>query len=394
MPLLLPLEGIRILDLTRVLAGPFCSWILGSLGAEVIKIERPGRGDQARDIGPFVAGESVYFMSINRAKRGITLDLKRGQEVLSRLISRSDVLLENFAPGVMERLGLSYGEVAAQNPRIVYASISGFGQTGPARDKRAYDQIIQSLSGVMAITGEPGHPPVRVGFSIGDLAAGLFCSTAVLAALRQRDVMGQGQRIDISMLDAVLALLENPVARYLATGESPGVLGSRHPTVTPNQAFRASDGWLVLAAGNDEQWVKFCHAIDRPDLAENPRYAKNAERTRLRDELEPILQASLLARTRAEWVERLEAAGVPTAPIHTIADAVNWDQTRARGMIREVQHPVAGSTRFVGLPIQASGMEELANSPAPTLGQDTGALLAELGFSEDEITSMRHDGVI
>jgi len=391
---LLPLEGIRILDLTRVLAGPFCSWILGSLGAEVIKIERPGRGDQARDIGPFVAGESVYFMSINRAKRGITLDLKRGQEVLSRLISRSDVLLENFAPGVMERLGLSYGEVAAQNPRIVYASISGFGQTGPARDKRAYDQIIQSLSGVMAITGEPGHPPVRVGFSIGDLAAGLFCSTAVLAALRQRDVMGQGQRIDISMLDAVLALLENPVARYLATGESPGVLGSRHPTVTPNQAFRASDGWLVLAAGNDEQWVKFCHAIDRPDLAENPRYAKNAERTRLRDELEPILQASLLARTRAEWVERLEAAGVPTAPIHTIADAVNWDQTRARGMIREVQHPVAGSTRFVGLPIQASGMEELANSPAPTLGQDTGALLAELGFSEDEITSMRHDGVI
>lgn len=391
---MLPLEGIRILDLTRVLAGPFCSWILGSLGAEVIKIERPGRGDQARDIGPFVAGESVYFMSINRAKRGITLDLKRGQEVLSRLISRSDVLLENFAPGVMERLGLSYGEVAAQNPRIVYASISGFGQTGPARDKRAYDQIIQSLSGVMAITGEPGHPPVRVGFSIGDLAAGLFCSTAVLAALRQRDVMGQGQRIDISMLDAVLALLENPVARYLATGESPGVLGSRHPTVTPNQAFRASDGWLVLAAGNDEQWVKFCHAIDRPDLAENPRYAKNAERTRLRDELEPILQASLLARTRAEWVERLEAAGVPTAPIHTIADAVNWDQTRARGMIREVQHPVAGSTRFVGLPIQASGMEELANSPAPTLGQDTGALLAELGFSEDEITSMRHDGVI
>ncbi|MCZ7570050.1 MAG: CoA transferase [Ardenticatenaceae bacterium] len=391
---MLPLEGIRILDFTRVLAGPFCSWILGSLGAEVIKIERPGRGDQARDIGPFVAGESVYFMSINRAKRGITLDLKRGQEVLSRLISRSDVLLENFAPGVMERLGLSYGEVAAQNPRIVYASISGFGQTGPARDKRAYDQIIQSLSGVMAITGEPGHPPVRVGFSIGDLAAGLFCSTAVLAALRQRDVMGQGQRIDISMLDAVLALLENPVARYLATGESPGVLGSRHPTVTPNQAFRASDGWLVLAAGNDEQWVKFCHAIDRPDLAENPRYAKNAERTRLRDELEPILQASLLARTRAEWVERLEAAGVPAAPIHTIADAVNWDQTRARGMIREVQHPVAGSTRFVGLPIQASGMEELANSPAPTLGQDTGALLAELGFSEDEITSMRHDGVI
>jgi CoA:oxalate CoA-transferase len=394
----LPLQGVRVLDLTRVLSGPYCTWILGALGADVVKIEQPGRGDQSRDIGPFVGGESVYFMSINRCKRGMTLDLKRGGEVLRRLIERADVLVENFAPGVMDRNGLGYAEVSARNPRLVYASVSGFGQTGPARSKRAYDQIIQAMSGVMSITGEPGGgpaaPPVRVGFSIGDLAAGTFCGVAVLAALRQRDATGRGQWLDVGMLDSLLAMLENPIARYATAGELAGPLGSRHPTVTPAQAFMASDGWFVLAVGKDEEWLKFCNVIERPDLAADPRYRKNAERTRLRDELEPVLQRVLLERPRAEWVQRLERAGIPAAPLHNIAETVEWEHTAARGMITEVLHPVAGLTRFVSLPFRGSDMDAFANTPAPTLGEQTDAILAELGFNADEIARLRATKVV
>jgi CoA:oxalate CoA-transferase len=364
------------------------------MGGEVIKVEQPGSGDQARNIGPFISGESAYFMSINRAKRGITLDLKRGQDVIRRLIARTDVLVENFAPGVMDRLGLSYEEVVAHSPRIIYASISGFGHSGPARDKRAYDQIVQALSGAMSIMGEPGHPPVRVGFSIGDLAAGLFCTIAILGALRQRDHTNRGQQLDIAMMDSALTLMENAVARYLATGEVPGPLGSRHPTVTPNQAFMASDGWFVVAVGYDQQWVNFCNAIGQSDLGSDPRYAKNPDRTRLQNELEPILQRALKDRTRSQWVELLEKAGIPAAPIHNIADAVNWEQTRSREMVWESEHPVAGMTRFVGLPIRASGADPFANDPAPTLGQHTDAILEELGFSINEIATFRREGVI
>lgn len=391
---MLPLEGIRILDLTRVLAGPYCTWILGALGADVIKVEQPGKGDQARNIGPFVDGASSYFMSINRTKRSITLDLKQGKEVVNRLIANSDILVENFAPGVMDRLGLGYQKVAAENSRIIYASISGFGQTGPARDKRAYDQIIQALSGVMSITGEQDRPPVRVGFSIGDLAAGLFCSIAILAALRQREQTNRGQSLDISMTESVLALLENPIARYSATGEIPAPLGSRHPTVTPNQAFKAADRWFVVAVGNDDQWVKFCDAIGRKDLADNPRFAKNPDRNRLRDELETILQDELETRTCAEWVEIFDAAGIPAAPIHNIADAVNWEQVRARGSVWETEHPVAGKTQLIGLPILASAMGNFANDPAPTLGQQTDAILRDLGFSSDDISDLHARGVV
>lgn len=391
---MLPLEGIQVLDLSRVLTGPFCTWILGAFGADVIKVEQPGRGDQARGIDPFLGSESVYFMSINRAKRGMTLDLKKGREVFRRLVTQCDVLVENFSPGVMERLDLNYKDVAEMNPQIIYASISGFGQTGPYRDKRAYDQIIQALSGAMAITGEPDRPPVRIGFSIGDLAAGMFCSTAILAALRQREKTGRGQRLDISMLDAVLMLMENAVARYFATGESPAALGSRHPSVTPNQAFRAADGWFVVAAGNDQQWVKLCEAIGRSDLASDPRYATNAERTRLRDEVESLLQQTFAPRPRNEWVDLLESVGVPAAPMHSVAEAVEWEQPRTRGLFDEVVHPAAGPTRFVSLPLMASGMDSFANSPAPELGQDTDAILVEFGFSADEIARLREKGIV
>lgn len=391
---MLPLQGVRVLDLTRVLSGPYCTWILGALGAEVVKVERPGRGDQSRDIGPYVAGESVYFMSVNRCKRGMTLDLKRGGDVLRRLIERSDVLVENFSPGVMDRNGLSYAEVSELNPRVVYASISGFGQTGPARSKRAYDQIIQAMSGVMSITGEPDGAPVRVGFSIGDLAAGLFCTVAILAALRQRETTGMGQCVDVAMLDSLVAMLENPIARYTNVGELAAPLGSRHPTVTPNQAFLASDGWFVLAVGNDEQWRTFCHVIVRPDLAADPRYAKNSERTRLRDELEPALQKVLLERTRGDWVARLDAAGIPAAKLQTVGDVAESDQLIARGAIAEVLHPVAGLLRFVSLPFKASGMDTFANSPAPSLGQQTDSVLGELGFDSSAIAAMRASGVV
>lgn len=391
---MLPLEGIRILDLTRVLAGPYCTWILATLGATVIKVEQPGKGDQARDIPPFVNRESVYYMSLNRGKQGITLDLKRGGDVARRLAAGVDVLVENFAPGVTDRLGLGYAALAAENSRLIYASISGFGQTGPARDRRAYDQIVQALTGVMSITGEPDRPPLRVGFSIGDLAAGLFAATGILGALRQRDVTGVGQYLDIGMLESVLALLENPVARYLATGEVPAPLGHRHPTVTPVQAFEAADGWFVVAAGNNDQWVRFCQAIDHPELATDSRFVRNPDRTARRAELEAILQDILRGRTRTEWIERLAGVGVPAAPIHSVADAVNWEQTRARGAVVDVCHPTAGQTQFVGFPVQFSGAETDASRPAPILGQHTDHVLAQEGFSPAEIAALRDQGVI
>lgn len=383
-----------MLDLSRVLAGPYCTWILASLGADVVKVEQPGRGDQSRDIPPFVEGESVYYMSLNREKRGMTLDLKHAGDVMRGLLPWADVLVENFSLGVMERLGLGYEAVSAVNPRLVYTSISGFGQTGPARNRRAYDQVIQALSGVMSITGEPGRPPVRVGFSIGDIAAGMFASTAILAALRERDRSGVGQHLDVSMLDSVLALLENPIARYLATGETPERLGSRHPTVTPNQGFEAADGWFVVSVGNDEQWPRFCRAIGHPELLEDERFARNADRTSRQSELEAILQPILRQRMRAEWIECIEAAEVPAAPINSIAEVAAWEHLSARKMLVEVEHPVAGPGRFVRFPVQMSGAGQAASHPAPTLGQDTDAILRELGFVDGEIASLRQSGVV
>lgn len=389
-----PLEGIRVLDLTRVLAGPYCTWILGALGADVVKVEQPGVGDQSRGYGPYVAGESVYFMSINRCKRGITLDLKRGADVVRRLIERSDVLVENFSPGVMERTGLSYAAVSAINRRLVYASISGFGQTGPAASKRAYDPIVQALSGLMSVTGEPGQAPVRVGFSIGDIAAGTFSAVAILAALRQRDATGRGQWLDVGMVDSLVAMMEYPVARYATAGELPTPLGNRHPTITPEQAFLASDGWFVLAVANEKQWRSFCAVIDRPELASDLRYQTNGDRTRRHDELETLLASILVQRTRREWIERLGEAGIPAAALHNVADLVEWDQVRARSLVAEVVHPVAGRTRLASLPFRSSEADSFANSPAPTLGAQTDTVLAELGYTASDVAAMRADNII
>ncbi len=382
-----PLEGLRVADFSRVLAGPYATWVLAAMGADVIKVEEPGRGDQARRIGPFVDGRSVYFLSLNRAKRGMTLNLKdpRGLEAARRLIAWSDVVVENFAPGVMDRIGLGYEVASAINPRVIYASISGFGQTGPERDRRAYDMVIQALSGIMSITGPEQGPPVRVGVSIGDIMAALFAVVGILAALRRRDRTGRGAYLDVSMMDCLLALMENPVARYLATGEVPRPLGARHPVVTPIDLFESSDGYLVVAAGNDAQWLRLCSAIGRPDLAEREDLRTNADRTARHEDVTQALAGVFRTQTSGHWVDVLNAAGVPAAPLHTIKDAVEWAQTRARG---------ATAGRFVRLPIHGTGFEAPCDSNAPALGEHTDGALGELGYDSDTIASWRRGGVL
>ncbi|MBM4082417.1 MAG: CoA transferase, partial [Planctomycetes bacterium] len=310
-----PLSGIRVIDLTRVLAGPFAAMLLGDLGAEVIKIEQPGSGDDARGFGPFKDGVSGYFMSVNRGKRGMTLNLKhpKGKEILRQLVGQSDVLVENFRPGVMDRLGLGYEALAKVNPRLIYAATSGFGQTGPYAGKAAYDMIVQGMSGIMSITGEPDGEPVRVGTSIADLSAALFTVTGVLAALYSRERTGRGQMLDVAMLDSVVALLENAVVRCAMTGESPKPLGARHPAVTPFEMFKSKDGHVILALSNEAQWQKFIEATGARELAA-PEFATNPLRTENHDKLKPLMDAIIARKTTAEWIAEMEQIGIACGP--------------------------------------------------------------------------------
>ncbi len=391
-----PLEDLRVADFSRVLAGPFATWVLAAMGADVVKVEEPQRGDQARGIGPFVGDRSVYFQSLNRAKRGVTLNLKdpRGLEAARRLIACSDVLVENFAPGVMERIGLGYDAVRTLNPRLIYVSISGFGQTGPERNRRAYDMIVQALSGIMSITGPEQGPPVRVGVSIGDIMAATFAAIGILAALHRRARNGEGAYLDVSMMDCLLALMENPVARHLATGEIPQPLGARHPVVTPIDLFEAGDGYMVVAAGNDVQWLKLCAVIGRDDLAERPELRANAARTARHGEVKEILASVFRTRSRAQWVQALNAADVPAAPLHNVRDAVEWDQTRAREAVVTTTRDGTCAGRYVRLPVHGSGFEVPCDWEAPILGEHTDEVLAELGYEPDAIALLRQGGVL
>ena len=392
-----PLEGIKVLDLTRVLAGPYATMILSDLGADVIKIEQPEIGDESRNFGPFKNGFSLYFMSVNRGKRSITLDLKtdRGKDIFKQLVKQSDILVENFRPGTMKKLGLDYETLAAEHPALIYAACSGFGQTGPFAEKGAYDMIIQGMGGIISITGEPDGPPVRVGTSISDITAALFTTIGILSALHNRNSTGKGQLVDVAMLDSLVAVLENAIVRYFATDEIPQPLGSRHPAITPFEAFESADGHIIIAIGNDTLWAKFCEHVDQKNLISDPRFRTNVERTANHSELFPILSEIMRQRTTDEWIDALENIGVPCGPINTIDKVVNHPQVQARDMIAHVIHQMTGAVEVPGLPIKLSDTPGDVDIPAPNLGEHTVEILTDvLKMSTDEVKQLKQERII
>jgi formyl-CoA transferase len=388
-----------VVDLTRVLSGPYCTMQLGDMGAEVIKVEAPGKGDDTRAFAPPYQGDqAAYFLSINRNKKSITLDMKSaaGKEVLWRLIDRSDILVENFRPGAMERLGFGYQAVGKRRPAMVYASISGFGQTGPERDRPGYDVIIQGEAGIMDITGPQDGAPYKVGVAVADLVSGLYATQGVLAALYAAKATGKGQHVDISMYEAVASLLTFNAGIYFATGEPPRRRGNAHPTIVPYETFEAADGWINLGVANDDLWQRFCKAAERPDLAEDPRYLKAADRVRNREELVPLVRALVKSRTRDDWMARLEAVGgVPAGAIRTVGEVCESDLLKARGMIAEMEHASAGLVKTVKNAVRLSGTPLDAYAAPPQLGADTRAVLTRLlGYSAAEVEKLAHEGVV
>jgi crotonobetainyl-CoA:carnitine CoA-transferase CaiB-like acyl-CoA transferase len=393
-----PLAGIKVVDLTRILAGPYCTMALADAGADVIKIEEPQKGDDTRGWGPpFVEGESTYFLSVNRGKRSLTLDLKHeeGRLILRRLIDDADVLVENFRPGTLGRLGFSYEAVRARNPRLVYASVSGYGPDGPWGGKPGYDAVAQGETGLMSITGFPDGPPTRVGASVADVLAGMTAFQGILLALVRRQQTGEGAQVEATLLESVLAPLSYHAAAYLLAGEVPARLGNRHPNLAPYETFEASDGHVIVGVGNDALWRAFCKAADRPDLAADERFATNPQRVRSYAALRGLVAPLLRTRPVAEWLARLEAAGVPCGRVRTVAEALESEQVQARGLLLEVAHPKHGAARYVGSPIHLSEAGRGSRRPPPLLGQHTQEVLAErLGLSPSEIEELRRQGAI
>jgi CoA:oxalate CoA-transferase len=377
-----PLAGVTVVDLTRVLAGPYATLVLANLGARVIKVERAGVGEDARFIGPFVNGKSLYFASLNHGKESIALDLRDDADraIFAELVGAADVLVENFRPGVMDRLGFGWDVVHARWPKLVYAAASGFGQTGPLRERPAFDMVVQAMGGIMSLTGYPDGPPARVGVSIGDIVAGLFLAIGIHAALIRRAETGEGALVDVAMLDCQLAILENAFTTYLVTGAVPGRLGTRHPNIAPFQAFEAGDGrLLVVCAGHDVQFAAFCTAIGRPDMPADPRWATPDDRRVNADALVAEAARELRRRPAAEWLAVLESAGVPCAPVNTVAEAVRTPQAVARNMILEIADPVIGRLFVAGNPIKLSGMpDDATHRPPPELDADRAPILAWL----------------
>ena len=394
------LDGLRVLDLTRALAGPYCTMMLGDYGADVVKIELPGTGDDTRHWAPpFIGDQSAYFLSINRNKRSMTLNLRhdRGKEIFMRMAKEADVVVENFTPGVVERLGIGYESVKAINSGVVYCSISGFGQTGPYRNKSAYDQTMQGLGGIMSLTGEPDRPPVKMGIALTDIGAGMMAAFAIMTVLfhRESHQEDEGQYIDISMLDLQVAWLTYMGGYYFATGKNPEKVGAAHPTQVPYQAFMCQDGnYINVAVGSERLWERFCKAMNREDLFDHPDYAKNGERLRNRSKLVPLLQEEFLKKEVHSWVQQLEEGGVPCGPINELSDVFADPHVLSRGMVLEIPHPTLGQVKQTGVPIKFSRTHGSVDRHPPLLGEHTREILLQLGYSEDETNRLGEDDVI
>ncbi|HEY7551704.1 MAG TPA: CoA transferase [Hyphomicrobiaceae bacterium] len=393
-----PLEGLRVVDLTRVLSGPYCTMQLGDMGAEVIKVEQPGKGDDTRAFAPPYQGDqAAYFLSVNRNKKSITLDMKStaGKEVLWRLIDRSDILVENFRPGAMDRLGFGYAAVKKRRPAVVYASISGFGASGPQKDRPGYDVIVQGEAGIMDITGPGDGAPYKVGTAVADLVSGLYAVQGILAALYAARSTGRGQHVDISMYEAMASLLTFNAGIYFATGEAPRRRGNEHPTIVPYETFEAADGWINLGVANDDLWRRFCRAAEAPDLVDDPRFAKAADRVRNRKELVPLVRALVKQRPRDDWMQRLDKAGVPAGAIRTVGEVCDSGLLKGRGMVAEMEHTTAGVVKAVKNAVRLSATPLDAYAAPPQLGQHTREVLTGLlGYSQAEFEALARNGAV
>ena len=393
-----PLDGITVVDLTRVLSGPYCTMQLADMGARVIKIERPGTGDDTRGWGPpFVRGESAYFMSINRNKESVTLDFKHpdGRAILEQLVAHADVLVENFRPGTLKETGFDYESLSARYPGLVYSSISGFGQSGPQCDRPGYDAVVQGEGGLMSITGGADGPGYRLGVAIADLVSGMFAAQGILLALFARERTGRGQHVDVGMLDSVASLLTYQAGIYFATGAAPTRMGNRHPTIVPYETFDASDGDVVVAVGNDGLWRRFCEVGGLENVVNDPRFATNRDRVTHYDALRQILADAFRRRTRREWIATLTAAGVPVGSVRDIGEVLTDPQLFARDMVARVTHPVTGELRVLGVPVKLSETPGNVRRAPPRLGEDTESVLTkDLGLNASRIAELRQGGVI
>lgn len=391
------LEDLIVIDLTRVLAGPYATMILGDLGAEIIKVEVPEKGDDSRAFGPYVNNESAYFMSINRNKKSITLNLKteEGKEILKKLVKQADILVENFRPGVMEKLGLGYEELKKINKGLIYASSSGYGHTGPYSQKPAYDAVVQAMGGIMSITGEKNGKATRVGTSIGDIAAGMFTAIGILAALEYKRKTGIGQKVDVAMLDCQIAMLENAISRYTTTGEVPTMNGNKHPSIVPFESFQTSDGDIMIAAGNDNLFCKFCESVGENDLTKCKEFETNTLRNENYDKLKEILDKTFIRKSTNQWMEILDVAGIPNSPINTIDKVINHPQVVARNMVETVNHKIAGDVQMPGIAIKLSETPGKIKMASPILGEHSEEILKMyLSISENEIKVLREKKVI
>jgi CoA:oxalate CoA-transferase len=376
-----PLSGVTVVDLSRILAGPYCTMLMAELGARVIKVETPRTGDDARHYGPFLKGKSAYFMSINRGKESIALDLKNDGDraTFEKLLANADVVVENFRPGTMEKLGYGWETLHKKFPKLIYAAASGFGHSGPDSQRPAYDMVVQGMGGIMSITGTPGGPPMRIGMSIGDIGAGLYTCIGVNSALYHRALTGEATKVDIGMFDCQLALLENAILRYFLSGKAPGPLGVRHPNIAPFEAFDASDGYIIVAAGNDSLYVKLCMAIGRPELAKEECYCTNDLRLRNMESLKIELEKVLKTKPVQHWLKVFDEAGIPAGPINNVGQAIESAQAKARNMVVTADDPTAGTVKLVGNPIKLSGFPDPATRrPAPELDGDRERILKGL----------------